>query len=743
MEEPSVLDYVIAKLMPWRGPVPEIPPAPGERGGTIPVPVEPHLDEAVTAPPKLRENEVSENPDLIFQIESTAPVLYVEVLAPALEISPRLPWRTLSALGLALLAQVILEPGAERAWTLGFGLYCLAFLLTGWAAWVGEWRLAALPEAHWQQDRYQIRWSWLFSGLVIAILAFFMFSDNRFTGFNIGVLLAALCALLVALWQPEAGQNRVWSRMYQALRRPEWHLRLKRWHVALLGVAVVVIFYRVYRIIDVPPEMVSDQAEKMLDVWDILHGETRIFFPRNTGREALQMYLTAAIIRLFATGYTYLSLKIGTVLAGLLTLPYIYLLGKEVANRRVALLAVLLAGVAYWPNVISRVGLRFPLYPLFVAPVLYYLLRGLRTGQRNQFILSGILLGIGLHGYTPIRILPFVILVIVAIYLFHNRSQIQSGQVVWGLTVLVLFSLVLFLPLLRYSIENPEMFAYRSFTRLGTVERPLPGPAWQIFISNFWNAMTMFAWDDGDIWVTSVTHRPALDVASAALFYLGSLQLLVRYLRRRTWQDLALLLAVPLLLMPSILSLAFPDENPSLNRMAGAIVPVFVIAGMGFDGVLTTLEDWAKRPHQRALSWAVTGILLLVVITQNYRLVFVEYQNIFLQSSWNTSEMGTVIRSFATSLGSADTAYVVAFPHWVDTRLVGMQAGYPLRDFAIQPDQIAETVNDPRPKLFLARPDDDEGLQMLHMIYPEGVLQEYASQVENHNFYLYFVPPTN
>ena len=74
--------------------------------------------------------------------------------------------------------------------------------------------------------------------------------------------------------------------------------------------------------------------------------------------------------------------------------------------------ALLFAGIAYWPNVISRVGLRFPLYPLFVAPTLFYLLRGLRTRNRNDFILSGIALGIGLHGYSPIRILPFVVVML-------------------------------------------------------------------------------------------------------------------------------------------------------------------------------------------------------------------------------------------------------------------------------------------------------------------------------------------
>jgi hypothetical protein len=69
-------------------------------------------------------------------------------------------------------------------------------------------------------------------------------------------------------------------------------------------------------------------------------------------------------------------------------------------------------------------------------------------------------------------------------------------------------------------------------------------------------------------------------VVSAALFYLGMGLLLLRYLRQRNWEDLFLLLAVPMLMLPSILSLAYPAENPAPNRAGGALVPVFVIVGL-------------------------------------------------------------------------------------------------------------------------------------------------------------------
>jgi 4-amino-4-deoxy-L-arabinose transferase-like glycosyltransferase len=233
------------------------------------------------------------------------------------------------------------------------------------------------------------------------------------------------------------------------------------------------------------------------------------------------MYLTALIAQVFGTGISFLSLKIGTVTAGVLTLPYIYLAGKEIGSPRAGFLAMLFAGIAYWPNTISRIGLRFPLYPLFAAPVLYYLLRGLRRSNRNDFILSGLFLGIGLHGYSPFRIVPLVVLILVAVYLLHRVSAGKRQKTIYFLLLLVLISTIVFLPLGRYALEDPNMFGYRAFTRMGAEERPLPGPAGVIFLQNLWRAMTMFAWDNGNIWVISVTGRPVLDVVSGALYHLG------------------------------------------------------------------------------------------------------------------------------------------------------------------------------------------------------------------------------
>ncbi|RPJ22175.1 MAG: hypothetical protein EHM33_24290, partial [Chloroflexi bacterium] len=527
-------------------------------------------------------------------------------------------------------------------------------------------------------------------------------------------------------------------------QRDLWTINISRWTMLLIAATVLVFFFRFYQTAIVPPEPFSDHAEKIFDVYDVSQGQTRIFFPRNTGRESFQMYWTLLIAKLFGTGLSFLSLKLGTAILGFLTLPFIYLLGKEIGGARVGFFAFLLAGIGYWPNVISRVGLRFPLYPLFAAPTLLYLLRGLRTRNRNDFLLAGLFLGIGLHGYSPMRIMPFVIVAAFLLYWLHSQSKGARKELPVWLVMLALVSMFVFLPLLRYWLENPGAFGFRAFTRLGSVEQPLPGPAFQIFLSNFWNALRMFNYDDGEIWVHSVTHRPALDIISAALFLMGVVLILVRYLRNRHWLDLFLLVSVPLMLMPSILSLAFPGENPALNRAGGAYIPAFVLGALALEGLLT---GFGRGRLRSTLMWSLAGILFVSAASQNYDLVFNQYYNSFRGGAWNSSDMGKVIQEFEQTYDTTDTTWIVPFPHWVDTRLPAVWAGIPNRDLAVWHENLPGTVEFTGPKLFLVKADlerpegnDQESLDVLESLYPNGQLRMFDSGVPGHDFWIFTVP---
>lgn len=720
--EPSVLDFVKAILTPWRGAPPRIPPL--ESSDIL----ETDSIGSSGSPPSQLDGNVTDQTDLQT---SAQPAIRALVW----------PWRAIIALGLALFAQLSLEPSVDRSWQLGVILYVLA---AGWVVWANvsrEWELAAVSSLEPRSDPMTIQNVNLIIGLVMSLLAFLTLGGNRFTSLNVLLWILGLLFFILAFWLPGSSKSNWFANLQSQFKYPVWNVHISHWTLVFVLATGFVLFFRLYLLNAVPREMVSDHAEKILDIWDVLNGNTSIFFPRNTGREALQMYLTAGVIKIFGTGYTFLSLKIGAAIAGLLTLPFIYLLGVELGNRRAGILAALFAGIAYWPNVITRVALRFPLYPLFVAPTLFFLIRGLRRSNRNDFILAGLSLGIGLHGYTPFRIMPFVILVAVGLYMLHRQSQGLRKRTLWYLVLLGLIALIAFLPLARFWMENPDLFSYRAFTRLGSIEQPLSGPAWLIFMNNLGRAVTMFAWNNGEIWPVSIPYRPALDVVSAALFYLGIVLLLVRYIRQRNWVDLFLILSVPLLLLPSILSLAFPNENPALNRMAGAIVPVFLIVGLSLDGFLNGLETKFSMPFNTKAAWGIGAILLLWAAVQNFNLVFDEYRTNYELSSWNTSEIGQVIKDYTDSFVAPENAYVVAYPYWVDTRLVGINAGFPTRDFALWPQQFSETLSQSGPKLFVIKPEDQNSIAVLQSLYPEGYLQLYPSKFENKDFYLFTVLP--
>lgn len=594
-----------------------------------------------------------------------------------------------------------------------------------------------------------IRPVFLAAGLGLLGLAFLIFmiyttgqyGEPRFNLLDASLTLLATGCLGRAFWVSKP----------RPLARPDWLAGLRRQPLALAGglLAVgIVLFFRLYRLGSVPPEMNSDHAEKILDILRVLKGEYLIFFAGNGGREALIFYL-GALVHLLGLPLGFTALKVVSIGIGLAAQPFIYRLGKEIGGPRVGWLAFVLSGIAYWPNVVSRFGLRLPFYILFTAATLYFVLHGLRAARRNDFIFAGVAVGLGFYGYTPDRLLPLTVLAMVGLYLLHNRRRAQAQFAFTGLLALGTTAFGLFLPLMTYILVQPEAFLARTLTRMANAEQPWQGSVLSLFGHNFVRALGMFSFDAGVIWPVSIPHHAALGGAAQILFYLGCILAIGRYVRRREWPYLFLLLSIPLLLLPSVLALAFPDENPNLYRTGGALVPVFVLAALALDGLMRTLADRlggieraVSRPVGVYAAWGLAGLVLAVCGLQEYRLVFNDYQQQYLLSAQNTSEMGAVGRSFidATHAG-ADSLYVMGFPHWVDSRLVAVNAGFAGADFRMFPENLALTTANPRPKLFFVNPQDQAGILALKQTYPQGWFETVQSQVPGKDFLVFFSLP--
>lgn len=703
MPEPSVLDYVKAIL--GRRPAPEIPALPKARAARQRRPI----------PRTMAKRKKAE-----------------QVMGP-------LPWRSVLAFALFLIAQNLWAPPRDSK-TVGIILALVAIGLTVWAAREGEWRLPKLQEATTEKQVLIFRRVPLALALFFFALTFFFSGGNNFNFVNVTFWVLSIACTLVAFWQTKETPAAVWARVKEKLSRKEWTPSITRWSLLLLGAFVLIAMFRFSNLASMPPEMTSDHAEKLLDVYDISQGKSPIFFERNSGREPFQFYWTFWISQLFDTGISFLSLKLGTALLAFVSLIYVYLLGKEFGGRWVGFFALLLTGFAYWANLLGRVGLRFPLYPTFAAPAIYYLLRGLRRGKLNDFLLSGLFVGIGLHGYTAFRAIPIFVVAALGIFLLHRQPPELRKRALIGFALLTLVSLVVFAPLLRFAIDRPDLFGFRTVTRMFEAERPYPEPAWVTLPKNVMRALTMFNYSGGQIWLVGLEREPAFDTISAALFLLGVGIVAIRYIRHRHWQDILLLVALPFLMLPSTLSLAFPEENPAMNRASGAFIAGFLICALGLDALLHGVKDKLGGKLGLRVAQALGTIILLFALALNCQLFFTDYLQEYDLHSWNTSELGQVIADYAGSFGSLDNAWVVAYPHWVDTRLVGMNAGNTARDYGIWPDQLSNTLAIAPPKLFLLKPEDSVGLDTLELLYPDGLVSTYASRVPGKEFLVFFVP---
>lgn len=716
MDEPSLLDFIKAKLMPWKYSISE--------------------EYLVFTP--MEEEIVS----MTLEEEETIKNVQAEVFVTKLG-----KFKLLLALLLAIIGQFFLEPPVRKV-PVAIIFFILSLGIVVWAALVKDPIFDYQNKVEIRSFDFNIssqRLYLLAASGVFLILAFFAFKENPenevlFNFLNLSLWTLSLVFFLLALLDFKRLRE-IFEHTKQIIKDKQFLIKVTPWMIALIVASILVFYFRFYRLNEVLGEMFSDHAEKLLDVYDVLSGKFPVFFVRNTGREFFQFYWTAFLAIILNTGISFMSLKIGTALAGFLTLPYIYLLGKELRNKWVGLIAFLFAGIAYWPNVISRVGLRFPFYPMFAAPTLYYLIRGIRQKSRNDFIYSGIALGFGLHGYSSTRFLPIVVVVAVVLYLLHKQSKGFRNQTVNAFITLVLASFIIFLPLFKYTFVNPEIVGYRMMTRLTSKESEITQPVGEIFLNNLWNAETMFFYSNGGAWVHSIPNRPALDMVSAGLYLLGSMIVLIQYLKHRNWEDLFILLAVPLLMMPSILSLAFPGENPSLNRTGGAIIPVFILVAIGFERVFYSIWRYAKYKRFKLL-YSVLGIgLFLISASINHNLVFNQFDKQFMAGAWNTSQIGAIIKGYANSVGNADHAYVVPSPHWVDTRLVGINAGYPTKDYALWPEQFDQLTIDEDEKLVILKPDNQQALDLLKTMFPNGILYNYDSGFVGKDFYIYQIPP--
>ena len=596
--------------------------------------------------------------------------------------------------------------------------------------------VAARPVAAGRPARVsQVSGTLLLTAIGLGAVTFLASGGNQFHLLNTTTWVVSVACALSACWERSATSHTpLGHRLRRATRVSAWPpavtLRVAWTGVALALILAVGLFLLYFRIYDVPRDMTSDHAEKLLDVRDVLDGQHHIFFPRNTGREAFQFYWIAIMTPL--TGISYLTMKLGTALLEFFALPFTFLLARVFFPTPLALLSTGVMAITRWHLQVARVGLRFPFPPLFGAATFYFLLKAIRDRRRNDFLLCGVMLGIGQHTYTALRVAPLAVVGCLAIALvvdvWQRRPVARVHALVRESALLGLVAILAFMPLGRYAFDQPSMFLFRGVTRIAGDSGGAPPPhVLGVFLDNVKNAFLFFNWHGDLVWTNTIPEIPMLDPVSGALFVLGCAYGLFRLIRHRELPFLYLFVLLFVGMLPSILSLAFPVENPSTVRMGMALPITVILIATPLYLLVRRLAGWVGGRAGLATGAIALAAALLLIFQDNFHKYYFVYAAQHAQSSQHTSAVGRAVNGFLALGGQRQDVHIFPGAYWIDSRLVAIEAG------DIRWDPLVRSLADvraqdgvDRPRLLIVKPDDHATLDTLGKWYPTAIEQEHA-----------------
>lgn len=387
---------------------------------------------------------------------------------------------------------------------------------------------------------------------------------------------------------------------YPTPEKPDYSFRRLLSITLLFAILSLALFVRVYQIESIPGGLYPDEAVNGIDALRAIEtGEYKLFYPNNYGREGLFINLQALAIKYF--GNTVPVLKFWSAIFGTLAVLGLYLLGKELFQRRSAgLIAAFLLATSYWAINFSRIGFRAIMVTFLLTFAFYFFFKGLRTERIRTFFISGLIFGVGLHTYVAYRLAP---LILIALLPFLILSYEHFFRRFWKHGLAFIFGAFLSAaPLIFHFVNHPEELNSRT----GAVSIFSPeinkGDFWGTFTKTLGLSLIKYNFWGDQNWRHNYPPYPVLDPFTG-IFFLAAFGYIifqiVRLIGRRFREGIRdpilvrytfLLIAFFVMLIPEFLT---EEGLPHALRSIGTQMSVFLIATTG----ILWIVHKAKNSH--------------------------------------------------------------------------------------------------------------------------------------------------
>jgi len=390
--------------------------------------------------------------------------------------------------------------------------------------------------------------------------------------------------------------------------------RWRPWEsLSVLGLTALGLFLRVYRLTELPEHIDSDVA--------LMGVQTRRMMERLDGRwfgqaPSEHLFSTHQVKALFMWlfGPDHFGLVMMSVVAGTLTLPVLYALGRDAFGPRVALIATALLTTSYTHIHFSRI-LFGPTATFLLTLSFLLLFRAFRTGRAFFWGSGGLTMGLSLLTYDSSRVGPVILVSLAAGCALWDPTGFRAQLRGWGLFLLGVF--VGFGPMTGFVLGDFSRFKGRGHSMMiwspGVLQHSMEkyevsSTAAVLLEQAKSTFLTLHMFGDNS--PHFALPRPMVGALAAALFVLGLGLSLARL--RRAPHFLVLAWVALTFVLGGVLT-SDPPYWPHLNI---ALPAICLIGALGADQLVRALAP--VLPAGRTLVPALLAIALLASGAHNW-----------------------------------------------------------------------------------------------------------------------------
>ncbi len=317
----------------------------------------------------------------------------------------------------------------------------------------------------------------LFAGALLLAWALFSIPPYRLIPFPpppAGFL--ALTAALAGLLLMVLGFRNLPSRPVA----PDFSPALARW--LLLGVIVLGFAFRIYRVGHPIGWYFDDHAFDAIDTRNMLDlKDYHLIFPVHY-QNPLYNYWILALWSLVPEANGLVMQRVAATLMEMMSLWFLYLLGRELSGRRTGVLLALLAAVSK-PLLREVVhGMLVVTCPFALSLALLFTVRFLKKPGWKHALLWGFSVALLMYAYTALRpLVPFLILLVLVWFLLDRSRALPARPASWILGSGVFIAWMLMFILRNGALQDPGVLKpFVSPAAWSLYAFLLAWPAWRV-----------------------------------------------------------------------------------------------------------------------------------------------------------------------------------------------------------------------------------------------------------------------